>query len=142
MWIPDQPLPVVLSRAKLPAGEEVDRAAAPLPNGGLEAGHEAVAEIEDERRVVDVSHVSRGELEVVRFGAGRREIPDAQRIARDLLDRVGDRVERRDGGIPRAARATRATPGEQPSGSEERSAKENDSRKHCGSLAASENRYH
>ena len=54
-----------------------------------------LTEVEDERRAVDVAHVARRQLEVVRLGAGRRQVADAGVAPRDLLGGVGERVERR-----------------------------------------------
>ena len=85
-------------------GEHVERAALALLHRRLEAGHEAVAEVEDERGVVDGPHVGRCQLEVVRLGPGRRQVTDVGAAAGDLLRREGERVEGRHDLAPVAAR--------------------------------------
>ena len=93
LLVPDRVEPDVRITARR-TREQVYRAAAALLHGRFETGHEAAAEIEDDRGLVDIANVPRGELEVVRLGAGRRQVPHVDRGARDLLSGVGDRVER------------------------------------------------
>ena len=125
--------------------EHVERAALTLLHRRLEARHEAVAEVEDERGVVDGAHVGGGELEVVRLGPGRRQVPHLGAAAGDLLGGKRERIEGGHDLVPLAAsRAAAAAAGRQhgDGGENGRATKENDSRKHCRSLARSKNRYH
>ena len=95
------------------SGEQVERAAVALLHGGLEPGHESLAEIEHERRVVDRTDVARRQLEVVRLRACWREVPDRGTGNRDLLGSERQRVEAgNDGLLPLRARAAPAARGE------------------------------
>ena len=77
--------------------EEIELLAVRTVHGSLEAGLEAGAEIEHDVGRADPLHVSRRELDVVRLGAGRGEVPDGDLVAADLLGRVREGIEgRRD----------------------------------------------
>ena len=76
--------------------EEVERPAVRAVDGSLERRLEAAAEVEDEVGGADALDVARRELDVVRLGAGRREVRDGHPVAADLLGRVRERIEAGD----------------------------------------------
>ena len=116
--------------------EKVDRASSALLHGCLESGHEAVAEVEDERGGIDVPHIARRQLEVVRLGARGREVADVDSRSGDLLDGEGDRVEGGHDGLLGRTRARGAATDEQRCRYHERATKENDSRKHVAQTSS------
>ena len=75
--------------------KEIELLAVRTVHGPLEAGLKAGAEIEHDVGLADPLHVSRRELDVVRLGAGRGEVPDGHLVAADLLGRVGEGIEGR-----------------------------------------------
>ena len=76
---------------------ETGRASAPSRDVDrvLERGLEPAADVDDELGVANRLDVARRELDVVGLGAGRREVDDLVRAARDLLRRPGERIEGR-----------------------------------------------
>ena len=108
--------------------EDVEGRPAPPVDRSLDRGLEPVADVHDERRLLDAPDVPRRQLEVVRLGAGRRQVGDTDVLPSDLLGRVRQGIEGRDhrvsGGI--AAAPTRCDNRRQAD------AQENDSRKHAG----------
>src|SRR4029079_7773016 len=75
--------------------EHVQRAALTLLHRRLETRHETVAEVEDEGSVVDGAYVGGCQLEVVRLGPGRRQIPHLGAPAGFLLRGIRERIESR-----------------------------------------------
>src|SRR6478735_2737471 len=73
---------------------------------------EAVAQIEDDRRVDDPGDLAWSELQVVWLGAGRRQVLDVEAGATDSLGGVGEGIEGRNARVL-PARASRAAAGEQ-----------------------------
>jgi hypothetical protein len=81
---------------KLDAFEQVDRRPARAGDGVLDRRLELGVDVEDDIRLLDTSDVPRGQLDVVRLRAGRRQVRDVDGGATDLLSRVLERIERRD----------------------------------------------
>ena len=69
----------------------------------LDRGLEVVAHRHDEIGILECVDLPRRELQVVGFGAGRREVGDAHGVAADLSHRFRERVEGRDDGNLAAA---------------------------------------
>ena len=109
--------------------EEVDRVLVPF-DGVLERGHEAAAEVEDEVRLPHPLDVAGRELDVVRLGAGGREVHDVDVVRRDLLGDPGERIEGRDDGAPFVAVVSAAT------GEREKRDEESGRAEHSGSRLA------
>ena len=123
--------------------QEVDRRAVPLLQRPLERRHEPVAEVEDESRLLDVAHVARRELEVVRLRARGGQVLDGDGAAADLLGGVGERVERGDDALrpaagPRFARPTT----DQEAGAGQEHQQKGGTAHRPRSLAFDDNRYH
>ena len=98
-------------RLKRQSLQDVDDAAARLGGGLADGRLEAVAEVQDDVGALDSADRSRRQLEVVRLGAGRREVVDLVTRSADPLGRVRQRIE---GGNDRllAARGGRAAAGQ------------------------------
>ena len=124
VWV--EPLAARGSRTEIDAVEDVERRAAPPLGRLLHRGLEPVADVHEEPCLLHAADVPGRELEVVRLGAGRREVHDLGRRTGDLARRVRQRIEGRDDGI--ALRRVGAAPGE--AEHQPRHAQENDSRKH------------
>ena len=56
--------------------EQIERLAVPPVDRVFERRLETAADVDDERGVADGLHVARRDLDVVRLGAGRREVDD------------------------------------------------------------------
>ena len=80
--------------------EQLDGSSAGAVHRFLERRLEPLAEIEHHVRGANALHVARRELDVVRLGAGRRQVRHLDARAADPLGREGQRVEARDDARP------------------------------------------
>ena len=96
--------------------EDAQRRPGPTVRARLDRGLESLAHEHDQARVEDRVHVVRGELEVVRLDAGRREITDVEARTAERPGRRGEGEERSNGaGRPGGGRARAPAGGEPPS---------------------------
>ena len=83
-------------RVKRQPGEDVHFLAARLLDRLAHRRLEAMAEVEDDARVLDRGDFLRCQLQVVRLGSRRREVLDVERRPSDPLGGVGKGIERRN----------------------------------------------
>ena len=119
--------PVAVEQLDLP--EDVERSPVTAPDGILDGGLKPAARVDDERRVAQPLDVSGAQLEVVRLGAGRRQIDDLAPGRRHLPHGVRERVESGDEGA-RAAGVRRSTAAGRGQRRDTGHTDENDSRNH------------
>ena len=120
--------PVAVEQLDLP--EDVERSPVTALDGVLDGGLEAAARVDDELRVAQPLDVAGTQLEVVRLGAGRRQVDHLASGRRHLPHRVRQRVEGGDQGGVGVARPTAAGRGQRRGAGH---TDENDSRNHgCG----------
>jgi hypothetical protein len=128
----------VVARAVQPyVVEDVERAAASVPDRILDGGLEAVTRVHDERRIVDPRHVARAQLDVVRLLARPRQIDDLDAGTGDVARCVGERIERRDDRLGTAG-GTRPAATRDEERCHADHAQENGSRKHAPGEASRE----
>ena len=96
----------------LDIGENVEGAVAALVDGFLDGRLEVAARVDDEPGGVDVRPIACGQVEVVRLGAGRRQVDDLRAAGHDLPGRERERVEGGDHAalVGRRVAATREDP--------------------------------